>query len=386
MRASAGAFREWTRVVRPVRAVGLFVLSACYPLALLRFAPDGVSAWWVIGVAAAATGTLAVPLPPRVRVVLLLGFQLLSCAASPALGVLVFAHARRAARLTWLLSAAVTAAGLHAVLSVALGAVRVSEAVLVAVCTLVVFVAIAVDGREHGRLSLGERRANELLGAAVERELVLGHVIRRRERQGLGRELHDNLGLHLTTLRIYAQTLQQPDALQAAELADVVAVIDRAAVQAVEDLQHLVAQLADGQQGDDPRVLGEVFESFVRASSTHQLQLVSRSEGSIHHLPGEYQTALVSFFSEALTNTLKYAGQGPVNTALIVTADQAVFASVSSPLPDGTTRSRPHHSTVQGLLNLSARAHALKGSFVVHRSADRFHVEIALPPGPVDDA
>ena len=143
-----------------------------------------------------------------------------------------------------------------------------------------------------------------------EREQLLHRIVsgQEEERQRIARELHDELGQHLTALKIGLETLQPPHE-GAKQLTRIVAEIDRSVDRLTLELRP--PALDDvGLYG----AIGSLIEQFTASSGLHVDVHSTGEDGA--RLPENVETTLYRVLQEALTNVWRHAAATKVSVLL----------------------------------------------------------------------
>jgi two-component system CheB/CheR fusion protein len=143
-----------------------------------------------------------------------------------------------------------------------------------------------------------------------ERERLLRRIVssQEEERQRLARELHDELGQHLTALKMGLEAIRPADE-DVNRMKTIVREIDASVDRLTLELR--APALDDvGLQG----AIGSLIEQFTAASDIHVDLHASGAEGE--RLPGTIETTLYRVLQEGLTNIWKHSGATNVSVIL----------------------------------------------------------------------
>jgi len=183
------------------------------------------------------------------------------------------------------------------------------------------------------------------------------------ERARLARELHDELGMTLTTLKLNAQLLNkdlsglsgndQQKAL--GRLSSVLELVDSALA-----VTRSKARLMRPPSLDDLGLV-TVIENMLTELRRHSDIKTKLSTSEIHErLPIEVETALYRCVQEAITNVARHSSAGKVSIDLVF-KPQEVSAIIKD---DGVGFEQPHDSTEHlGLQGMKERVDLLSGEF-----------------------
>lgn len=217
--------------------------------------------------------------------------------------------------------------------------------------------------REFRRIGEDFNSLARQLGAtrAAERRLATGLLdAREAERRHLARELHDDMGQHLTSLRAETAFLRHGAGVDAA-LQPSLDAIEGSLAQLHESVQDIVQRLRP--PGLDAFGLGECLQQLVRevrrrpdgTAVTATLALA----GDVDALPGECAAHAYRIVQEGLTNALRHARASRVTVAVGCAAGEVKVEVIDNGVADGTPAGgRGGH----GLAGIAERVAALGGS------------------------
>ncbi|WP_240794541.1 histidine kinase [Azoarcus sp. DD4] len=202
---------------------------------------------------------------------------------------------------------------------------------------------------------LGETRA-------AERRLATGLLdAREAERRHLARELHDDMGQHLTSLRAEAAFLRHVADGDKAALLPSLDIIETSLAQLHESVQGIVQRLRP--PGLDAFGLGNCLAQLVRDARRRpdgtpvETELAVR--GDLAALPGEFAVHVYRIVQEGLTNALRHACANRVTVAVACDGGRIEVEVVDDGLADGSAMdTRGGH----GLSGMAERVAALGGS------------------------
>lgn len=202
---------------------------------------------------------------------------------------------------------------------------------------------------------IAELRSTQSRLAETEREAgVLA------ERARLGRELHDTVAQHLSSIQLLIHAAEAHGAGRDAASAGALVQAREAAAAALADTRAFIKDLA-------PTPLQEASFETVLERLARDAGAEFECTGTVTKLPVPVEAALVRITQEALQNTAKYAGDAPRRVTVECEDDQVVVEIAdegpgfvleeAGPAPDG--------SSGYGIPGMRARAAALGGYLAV---------------------
>jgi two-component system, chemotaxis family, CheB/CheR fusion protein len=199
-----------------------------------------------------------------------------------------------------------------------------------------------------------------------ERERLLRRIVssQEEERQRIARELHDELGQHLTALKIGLEALQPPHD-GAKRLTRIVADMDRSVDRLTLELRPPVLDDV-GLHG----AIGSLVEQFTEASGLRVDVHASGADGD--RLPETVETTLYRVLQEALTNVWKHAVAKNVSVIVERTDGQVqlIVEDDGSGFEDGNGSDDDARSRF-GLLGIRERLSLIGGSCNIESAPGR---------------
>jgi signal transduction histidine kinase len=205
--------------------------------------------------------------------------------------------------------------------------------------------------------------------------------IQENERQKLARELHDEIGQALTTIKIDLQMRQEMAAESSLDLADTIETVNNALQQVrsmslnlrpsvLDDfgIQAALRWLVDRHQGMGPRI---------------DLILETKDQ----RYPQDVETAYFRVTQEALTNALRHADAKKIVIVLKQTSDTLMLRISDNGRGFDVADARQHslHGLSTGLLNMEERLTLLGGQIEIVSSPDQGTVVEAVFPSKLLD-
>ncbi|WP_338758503.1 sensor histidine kinase [Massilia sp. METH4] len=222
----------------------------------------------------------------------------------------------------------------------------------------------------------GQREANARARMAGRRATDYAlENIREEERTHIARELHDDLGQLLATLRVDMSLLmQQPIADEATR--ELLAGMDQRLLSAITSLRRIASNLR-------PHALDEGGLYFALQSLRHEFEsrnaarceLVAREDELV--LNDRYSTALFRIVQESLTNISRHANARRVRVAL--RRHRATLYLTIEDDGRGIAQADMEKPSSFGLLGMRERVWAIHGDISITGSHRGTRIEIRLP-------
>ncbi len=227
------------------------------------------------------------------------------------------------------------------------------------------------------------KRAEEALREHAERlQLLSGQLVEAQEAEGrrIGRELHDDLGQILTSLKIYLQTLpgRSGSSSFSKKKADSLALID----QAVERIRNLSADLHPTVL-DDLGLAAALRWLLDRQARQAGFKIRFISRGMEERLPPEIEATCFRIAQEALTNVVRHAHARNVRIELSRQQDELhlLVADDGIGFDPESVRAESIRGKSLGLIGMEERALLVKGRLDIRSARDKgteLHVRIPL--------
>ena len=239
--------------------------------------------------------------------------------------------------------------------------------------------AVSAAGAALARLAprvLGPTRAERLT-----EELARSHRAERAlaERNRLARELHDSVGHALTVTTLQAGAAARVLDTDPAFVARALDAIAEAGRTALEDLDHVLGLLREGDGGGDRERaplpdLNDIGGLVTRARAAGAA-LDVELDGPVAAVPRVVSCEAYRIVQEALTNALRHAGPVPVAVRVAVRPD-AVELELTNPLGAGGGAPR---AGGRGLAGMRERVGVLRGELEAGPRSGRWRVSARLP-------
>ncbi len=213
----------------------------------------------------------------------------------------------------------------------------------------------------ESEIDVRTRAEEELMRSQEELRNLSMHLqsVREAERKGFAREIHDELGQRLTTMKLQVSLLlddvRDSDGGIADKLGATIEDID-ATIQAVK---RLISELRPGLL-DDLGLTAAIewqAEEFERRAGIHCELSISPHDIALDQ---DRSTAVFRIFQETLTNVARHSGARSVTVFLTDNGDEIEL--VISDNGRGITREEIDDSRSFGLIGIRERAHVLRGT------------------------
>jgi signal transduction histidine kinase len=232
-----------------------------------------------------------------------------------------------------------------------------------------------------GRIAVSRRRLNEQLRARnqellAEQELFAQESVRY-ERARIARELHDIVAHCLSVMVVQASAGQRVPDADRDGMAEALASVAEAAVQAQEEIGRLVELLGGDLPGGAQPTMAMVQE-LVRRAATTGLDVTCRFAGDCGELSASASETAYRVVQEALTNALKHAPGAPVTVTVGPSGSHVAIRVVNS--APGRPASGLEQSGAQyGLTAMRDRVTACGGTLSAGPMAGGWQVLAVLP-------
>lgn len=223
----------------------------------------------------------------------------------------------------------------------------------------------AADGGRAAALESDNARLLEQVQTAQARSQALARLLvegQERERRRVARELHDEAGQALASLR-YGLRLLEREVAEGVDVGPRVAELLRTADAVIDGLHRLASDLRPASL--DHLGVDAALHQYARSTAvTHGLVVRFKSRGFTgDRLPASLETALFRVVQEAMTNVVRHAQASRVDVLLEHRGDR-VLAMVED---DGVgfDPAEVRNGEHLGLLGLRERAEALGGRMTI---------------------
>lgn len=201
-------------------------------------------------------------------------------------------------------------------------------------------------------------------------------TVREEEKANLARELHDELGSLLTSLKIELSALQQ----QASDAEQVRTDIDRINDR-VQDAIATTRRISTSLRPpilDNLGLLPAVEWQLEQFGQRTGIEYDLHCDGDAAGLSQDQTIALFRILQEGLTNITRHAGAGRVSVALIINAQQAALDVIDDGI--GFDFEEKSSAGSYGLYSMQERARALGGSLnIMSRTGEGTRLRVRIP-------
>jgi PAS domain S-box-containing protein len=207
-----------------------------------------------------------------------------------------------------------------------------------------------------------KRLSQELFDQEVQRQRLLTQATidaQEKERQEIGKELHDNINQHLTTTRLYLEVAKEK---ASGEILEMISLAHQNLADIVSEIRHLSQSLVPPTLGDLGLIESviELGDSLKRAHS-FQVDLQFRHFNE-EHLPGNMKLMIFRIIQEQVSNILKHAQASSMKVRLQSDAEYIVV-TISD---DGKGFNPSQVKRGMGFHNISSRASLFNGRVDIH--------------------
>lgn len=207
--------------------------------------------------------------------------------------------------------------------------------------------------------------------------------VREEEKNRIARELHDDLGQQLVTLKVEAAKIE--DHLMAAETTAPVANL-RKVYSLIDQVIGSVRRIAAGLRPtmlDDLGLTPAVDWLIDEFSASHNVQVVRRIDVDNIDFNHEGGTAVFRIVQEALTNVARHSGATSVTLEIVCEETNCIVRVVDN--GSGCSSDARPNANAFGLLGMRERAARLGGAIRIQSAPDQgFALTVALPLAAVE--
>jgi signal transduction histidine kinase len=213
------------------------------------------------------------------------------------------------------------------------------------------------------RLALLERQAGQLA-----------------ERNRLARELHDSVGHALTVATLQAGAARRLLDTDPAFARDALASVEDASRAALDDLDHVLGLLRDGDAGATaPQPTLADLDRLLAETRAAGVEVRAEPAGDLARVPAVVSREAYRIVQEGLTNALRHAGRVPVTLRLAAGAERLELELTNSLGP--ATR-HPPAGGGRGLRGIGERVAILGGRMTAGADGTSWRVAVSLPLRP----
>lgn len=197
-------------------------------------------------------------------------------------------------------------------------------------------------------------------------------VTQENERARIGRDLHDDVGAQLSTLKLFIRSI---NGATATELPQLISKSDEILSTTIQDLRNILVNLSPKTLAESGYVAAvEELVNRIRQTSSMTFEL------SMHNmekrLPMEVEESLFRITQELINNTLKYAEASQLSLDVLCVQDKIILMFEDN----GKGMDLERQALGYGLSNIKARAELLDGTaYFDSTPANGFRCEIQIP-------
>lgn len=218
--------------------------------------------------------------------------------------------------------------------------------------------------------------AKRLLGmSAAERIVELERQTERlSERTRLARELHDSVGHALSVVTVQAGAARRTLHSDPGFTEQALTAIEESARTALDDLDHVLGLLRDGDTTRAPQSGLDDLPVLVGAARLAGADVTAELHGAPADVPAVVSREVYRILQECLTNAVRHAGRVPVAMTVAIMAG-GLRATVTNPL--GAARVQ-RAGGGRGLRGMAERAELLGGTFCAGPVGVRWEVVVTV--------
>ncbi|HTA63032.1 MAG TPA: PAS domain-containing protein [Bacteroidia bacterium] len=215
-----------------------------------------------------------------------------------------------------------------------------------------------------------ERKKNEVSIIAMNEQLrnLSSHLqnIREEERTRVAREIHDDLGQHLTGLKFALTALKNKNTKEfhlptiEDSVHNMIDMVDTTIV----SVRRIAKELRPGVL-DDLGLEAAIEWQAKEYEERTDVKTTVNSNLNNHEFSKEINTAIFRIFQESFTNIIRHAQATNVNVNLFIEANNLVLQIIDNGV--GISDERKQNNTSLGLLGMRERATYLSGTFVIEK-------------------
>ncbi|KJK17222.1 histidine kinase [Burkholderiaceae bacterium 16] len=207
--------------------------------------------------------------------------------------------------------------------------------------------------------------------------------VREEEKNHIARELHDDLGQQLATLKVEAAKIEDP--LIAAETPAPVANLHRVYL-LIDQIIGSVRRIAAGLRPtmlDDLGLVPAVNWLIDEFSASHDVQVVRRIDANDIAFNHEGGTAVFRIVQEALTNVARHSGATSVTLEIVRNETNCIVRVIDN--GRGSPNDAHANANAFGLLGMRERAARLGGSIRIKTAPNQgFALTVVLPLATIE--
>jgi signal transduction histidine kinase len=207
-----------------------------------------------------------------------------------------------------------------------------------------------------------KRLSQQLIEQEIHRQRLLTQATidgQEKERQEIGKELHDNINQHLTTTRLYLQVAREK---ASGEVLEMIKLAHKNLADIVNEIRNLSQSLVPPTLGDLGLIesIAELCDALKRAHS-FQVEFHYR-HFSEEALPGNLKLMIFRIIQEQVSNIIRHAHASHMQIRLQSDAE-FVICSISD---NGKGFDPGHYKKGMGLSNIANRADLFDGKVEIH--------------------
>lgn len=190
----------------------------------------------------------------------------------------------------------------------------------------------------------------------------------------IAREIHDNIGLTLTTIKLFLHRLKP---VRGSDEANCLIGSKRMLSKVIEQLRHICRSM-NGDVLEDQGLVNALQQEIERINQLDQLKIALHVEGEQVDFESSRELVVLRMIQESINNTIKHAKARIVDINLRFTGNRLHLEVSDDGIGIGSTQEGKTKGT--GLINLYKRAELLQGCCTVSNNAiNGTTVAISIP-------
>ncbi len=201
-------------------------------------------------------------------------------------------------------------------------------------------------------------------------------TVREEERTNIAREVHDELGQQMTSLKMEIGWVNTMTKDKLPEVKDKIDTMTAMVNEAIKTIRKIVIQLRPGIL-DDLGLEAAIEWQAKEFEKNTGIPCVFKSINLQDGYSSDINTAVFRIFQESLTNVTRYAKAKEVQASLCQIDNQLILELTDNGI--GISEDRKNNKTSFGILGMKERASMLKGSFDIRNTGHGTMIQLKIP-------